>query len=428
MKKSALGTVFLVVLIDLIGFGIVLPLLPFYAKTFQASPISIGLLFTVYSFAQILLSPIWGGLSDRIGRRPIMLLSTFGSVCAYLLFAFSQSFAMLLFSRLFAGIMAANISSSQAYVADVTSHKDRAKGMGILGAAFGLGFVLGPAIAALLIHPAVAMGLERLGLNFLSEWSEINRYALPGLFASLLSLTSFILVIFKLPEPVRNNRVDKERVSRPNIFSRQFWIFLLSKTPGIRKHALAILLGCMFLLTFGQSTLYSAFPLFCENILKLSPGKVGLLYAYMGIIAAVIQGGLIRQLLKRYSEKALFFAGSILLVVGIGCIPLANSEGSLLFFLSIMTVGASLDIPTLQSMISKQADPNRIGATMGVSQGFSSLGRVVGPTWGGILYSVSIAAPFLATAIVLLLLVGAGYHLRRTRHSYQDQQRSSAHS
>ena len=152
MNKPALATVFLVVMIDLLGFGIVLPLLPFYAQEFSASAVTIGLLYSVYSFMQLIFSPIWGSLSDRIGRRPIMLLSTFGAVLAYVIFGLAESLGVLFFSRIIAGVMGGNISTAQAYIADVTDKENRAKGMGLIGAAFGIGFVVGPASATLLIH------------------------------------------------------------------------------------------------------------------------------------------------------------------------------------------------------------------------------------------------------------------------------------
>src|SRR3989338_6879443 len=164
-KKSALFTVFLVVLVDLMGFGIVLPLLPFYAEKFQASAVSVGLLYSIYSLAQLIFSPIWGAWSDRIGRRPVMLISTSGACLSYILFALSGSLGMLFLSRLVGGIMGGNISAAQAYVADVTDHEDRAKGMGLIGAAFGIGFMVGPAVASVLMHSK-------------------EHYALPGFFAA----------------------------------------------------------------------------------------------------------------------------------------------------------------------------------------------------------------------------------------------------
>src|SRR3989338_126218 len=220
MKKSALLTVFLVVLVDLMGFGIVLPLIPFYAAKFNASAVSIGLLYSIYSLAQLVFSPLWGRFSDRIGRRPIMLMSTLGASLAYLLFAFSNSLSVLFLSRLLAGVMGGNISTAQAYVADVTTHQERTKGMGLIGAAFGIGFVLGPAISTFLIHPATHDLLANMGHSSLNQWVSANKYSVPGLFASLLSLTSFLLVLWKLPETVYQ---PAPADSTSNFFSKSFW-------------------------------------------------------------------------------------------------------------------------------------------------------------------------------------------------------------
>ena len=192
MNKSALATVFLVVMIDLLGFGIVLPLLPFYAQEFSASAVTIGLLYSVYSFMQLIFSPIWGSWSDRIGRRPIMLLSTFGAVLAYIIFGLAESVGVLFLSRIVAGMMGGNISTAQAYIADVTDSENRARGMGLIGAAFGIGFVIGPATATGLIHPAFHEFVADWGYVNFAEWMSNNRFALPGFFCCF----SFILQLF----------------------------------------------------------------------------------------------------------------------------------------------------------------------------------------------------------------------------------------
>ena len=265
-QKGALLTVFLAVLIDLMGFGIVLPLLPFYASIFNVSAFQVGLLYSIYSLAQLVFSPYWGGLSDRVGRRPIMLVSTFGSSLAYLVFAFSNSYGILFASRLIAGIMGGNISTAQAYVADVTTLEDRAKGMGIIGAAFGIGFVLGPALATLLIHSAFLK---------LFHISEAHRFMVPGFFASLLSFTSFLLVWFKLPETkhAAQNENDPGRIVKDSIFGAAFWRNVLEE-KRYAKHFFPLLMLSMFLLSFGHSSLYSAFPLFCKDLLELSAQDV----------------------------------------------------------------------------------------------------------------------------------------------------------
>ncbi len=410
-KKAALLTVFLVVLIDLMGFGIVLPLLPFYASKFHASAVEIGLLYSIYSLAQLIVSPLWGGLSDRVGRRPIMLMSTLGSFLAYVLFGLSNSFAVLFVSRLIAGVMGGNISAAQAYVADVTTHEDRAKGMGLIGAAFGIGFVMGPALATLLIHPGFHSFIEHTGFSGLSRFIAENKYAVPGFVAAFMSFMSFLLVLSKLPETVQNLKSgDSERISRQSIFTAGFWRSALGQDAK-RVSVFPLLMISIFLLSLGHSSLYSAFPLFCKTRLGLSAEKVGMQFVYMGLIAVLIQGGLIRQLVKYFSEEMLFTVGSFLMVAGLGLIPFAVSERTLMAYLSLMAVGASLNGPTLNSLISKASDPSKVGATMGASQGLSALGRTIGPTWGGFLFGVSFRLPFLATAAVLLSTVFVGSRL-----------------
>ncbi len=405
MKKNsaALLTVFLAVLIDLMGFGIVLPLLPFYAQIFRASAVQIGLLYSIYSFAQLIFSPIWGGLSDRVGRRPIMLMSTLGASFAYLLFGFSNSLALLFVSRLLAGVMGGNISTAQAYVADVTTHEDRAKGMGLIGAAFGIGFAIGPAIATLLIHPA-----------FLKSFhiAEAHRFAIPGFFAAFLSLSSFLLVFFKLPETVKKTGNDSARIVRSSVFTRTFWQSIFEEKESGIKHLFPMFMASMFLLSFAQSSLYSSFPLFCKQVLNFSAEQVGTMFVYMGVIAIVIQGGLIKFLTKQFGEKKLFLFGSVLMTSGFFLLPFAYSKGILTIFLCLMSVGASLNGPTLTSLISKEADPARVGVTMGTSQGIASLGRVIGPTWGGFLYDVSHSLPFLLTASFLSMTILIGSKLQ----------------
>jgi MFS family permease len=402
IKKPALLTVFMVVIIDLIGFGIVLPLLPFYASTFHASPIAIGFLYSIYSLAQLIFSPIWGSYSDRIGRRPIMLMSTLGASFAYLLFAFSNSLTLLFISRLIAGVMGGNISTAQAYVADVTTHEERAKGMGMIGAAFGIGFVLGPALSTLLIHPVFHQALG------------VNQYAAPGFFAAFLSFLSFLLVLTHLPETVKASAAaDSQRVVRQSIFSKTFWISLMEQSRSDGKHFLLLLLASVFLLSFGQAALYSSFPLFCEKILNFSAAEVGMQYIYMGVIAIVIQGGLIHLLTKKYREEHLFLIGCLLMTSGIALIPFSTSTAMLTWIIAIMSVGGNLNGPTLNSLVSKKADPSKMGAMMGTSQGMASLGRVIGPTWGGALYAVSFRLPFLATASLLSLTALAAFKLRK---------------
>jgi len=404
MSKTPLLTVFLAVLIDLMGFGIVLPLLPFYANTFHASAIQIGLLYSIYSFAQLIFSPIWGSLSDKIGRRPIMLISTFGASIAYLVFGLAHTLSLLFISRAIAGVMGGNISTAQAYVADVTTHEDRAKGMGLIGAAFGIGFVMGPAIATVVIHP-----------KFLSLFHiiEANKFSVPGFFAAGLSFCSFLLVLFKLPETRKKTEDLEMRVIKSSIFTLKFWKSIAAERKDAYDKIFPLLILSMFLVSFAQASLYSSFPIFCSQFLHLTEEHVGMLFVYMGIIAAIIQGGLIKTLTKKFGEKNLFIAGNSILMLGFILLPFAKSEHQLILILSLMSIGGSLNLPTLNSLISKAAKTDQVGAVMGTSQGISSLGRVIGPTWGGFLFHFSHHLPFLLTACVLSVTIYVGSKLKR---------------
>ena len=397
-RKAGLAAVFLTVLIDLIGFGIVLPNLAFFASGYGASPFLVGLLYSSYSIAQLFFSPIWGALSDRIGRRPVMIVSTLGSALSYVLLAFSNSIPLLFVSRILAGVMAGNISTAQAYVSDVTTPENRARGMGMIGAAFGIGFVLGPAIGA---------GLARL--PSLGAFSDHNPHALVGFFAAGLSLASFLLVIFVLPESLdRSARVtpDAARPVKMSVFSPSFWAFVADREKG---KGLPLLFFCMFMATFGQASIYGAFPLFCKDNLRLSPAAVGMQYVFVGVIAVLVQGGLIRPLVKRFGEKKLFVTGIAVMTVGLALIPLARSQGWLFAFIGTMAMGWSLSLPTLTSLISKRSDPRFYGATLGASQALSALARAVGPGWGGLLFGWHFQLPFFLTAGLLALTVAVSF-------------------
>lgn len=413
MNKPALATVFLVVMIDLLGFGIVLPLLPFYAQEFAASAVTIGLLYSVYSFMQLIFSPIWGSWSDRIGRRPIMLLSTFGAVIAYIIFGLAESVGVLFLSRIVAGMMGGNISTAQAYIADVTDSENRARGMGLIGAAFGIGFVIGPATATGLIHPAFHEFVANIGFTEFAEWMSTNRFALPGFFAAFLSFCSFLMVFFKLPETVDTTKERKAEFRRPSVFTPRFWR-LLSEQKGrsARGFLIPLVIG-FFLLSFGESSLYSAFPLFAESELGMTAEQVGVQFFYIGIIAVIVQGFLIKPLTNVFSEEKLFITGNVLMVIGLGLIPFSNSMLTLALFLGLMAAGKSLNTPTITSLISKEANDDNMGAVMGASQGLSGLGRMIGPTWGGALFAVMYGLPFVATALIVSATVWIGVGLMK---------------
>lgn len=400
--RGALAAVFLVVLVDLLGFGLVLPLLAHYGMKYGASAAGVGVLYGSYSMAQLVFAPVWGAISDRVGRRPVMLVSTAGAVLAYLLFAVADSYAALLVSRILAGVMGGNISTAQAYVADVTSERDRAKGMGLIGAAFGIGFVLGPALAALLTHPAMAQAAGRWAGDAAVLWFADHGRSLPGWTAAGLSALSFCLVALRLPESKPAGAPAGSGISRSFVLSGGFWKPLLTGGP------LSLLLACSLVLAIGHSTLYSAFPIYCQRVVGLEAHRVGLQFAWMGLISVLIQGGLIRRLVQRYRESSLFIVGSIVFAVALLVLPLARTEGALSATLALLAIGASLNAPTLTSLISKRSDPASYGRILGSAQGFSALGRVIGPVWGGVLAGWSPIAPFAPTALLVGGLVVLG--------------------
>lgn len=420
--------VFFVVVIDLMGFGIVLPLLPFYASEFGVGAVQIGLLYSVFSLMQLIFSPIWGGLSDRIGRRPVMLLSTFGASVSYVIFAFAGSFWILMGSRILAGLMGGNISTAQAYIADVTDRENRARGMGLIGAAFGIGFVIGPALATLFLQPFVVDAVQVVGSPEAAAWISEHPFVIPGLAASVMSFSSFLFVWAKLPETVNVERSGTDaqgakptaQERRHSLFSPTFWRQLRERTAldskGPSRGILLPLFAAFFLLSFGEASLYSAFPLFAEENIGMNAAQVGVQFFYIGLVAVFIQGFLIRPLTRRFGEESVFMAGNVFMVLGLAGIAFSASLTSLSLTIGLLAIGKSLNTPTITSLISQESDEEHYGATMGMAQGFSGLGRMVGPTWGGALYAVSIGLPFLATAAILSSVIFIGFWiLRKTR-------------
>ncbi|MGO9482128.1 MAG: MFS transporter [Candidatus Kryptoniota bacterium] len=374
MKQAPAYLVLLTVFIDLLGFGLIIPLLPFYAQHFGATPTVIGLLTSSYSFMQFLFVPFWGRLSDRIGRRPIILMSVTGSFLSYLIFGLADSLAILFISRMLAGLMGANISTAQAYIADTTSFEDRAKYMGYIGAAFGVGFMLGPFIGGVM--------------------SNIS-YGTPGFLASGLSLANAILAYFLLPESLKDRSKPVRKLSLLN--------FTAIRT-AFQKRAIKYLVLVFFFYTISFSILYVAFPLLIGEKFKYDAVQNGYFFAYVGLIGIIIQGGAIGRLAKRFGEKSLMAAGLALLFISLAFVPGVNRRSTLIVLTTLLAVGSAFITPSLTSLISKYAGTGEQGGTLGVSQSFSSLGRVIGPFWGGfILGAAGIEWPFYTGSILLIV-------------------------
>lgn len=354
---------FLTVFIDLVGFGIVLPLLPIYADRFGASGMQIGILVLSYSAAQLLLGPIWGRLSDRVGRRPILVLGLVGSAFSYLLFAYADTLTALLVSRVMAGIWGANIPVAQAYVADITKPEERAGGMGLLGAAFGLGFIFGPALGGMLapISPAA-----------------------PGLAAAALCAVNAGLAIFLLPESLakrdRLRRNSRRGIRDAGIIAEARLVF---KSPRFLS-----VLTLSFLFVAGFSVMHPVFPLFVQSRFGLDARAVGWLFAFMGTISALTQGAVVRRLVPRIGEDGLVRLSALPFVAGLLVMAIAPGIWTLLFGLTLLAFGFGGVLPSLSSLLSKAAPEALQGSSLGIGQSVGALARMAGPLAGGVAWDV----------------------------------------
>lgn len=377
--RSPLVLIFVTVFIDLVGFGIVIPILPLYAERMHASPAVIGLLFASYSGMQFLFAPILGKLSDRVGRRPVLLFSIIGSSAGFLIMGLAGSLWLLFVARVIDGITGGNISTAQAYIADITPPEKRSSGMGLIGAAFGLGFICGPAIGGLL--------------------SGISPGA-PFIFAAALAACNVIGIYFLLPESLSSeHRASvKGRVSIAEIF----------RASG--SWQLGAVTATYFFGTVAFALLTLIFPLFTEARLGFDATHNGYIFAYLGVIGAVIQGGLIGRLSKQFGDKALAVAGSFILAMSMALLPLVSSLGPLLLVSTGMAIGNSLVTPTLNAMASRSVNAFWQGRVLGMMQSAASLARIIGPVAGGGLLSQEARssatygrAPFWTASAIMLI-------------------------
>ncbi|HJU53176.1 MAG TPA: MFS transporter [Pyrinomonadaceae bacterium] len=355
MKRSPLLVIFVTVFIDLIGFGIVIPVLPFYVEgtKFNASPSTVGLLFASYSVMQLLFTPVLGRLSDRYGRRPILLVSLIGTGVGFLILGFATTLWMLFAGRIIDGISGGNISTAQAYIADVTTPQERAKGMGLIGAAFGLGFIFGPAIGGI---------LSRWGVH------------VPFLFAAGLAFANAALLYFTLPETVTPGHPARASAARAGRWSQL--------ARALKKSRLALILVIYFLFVTAFSIMTTTFGLFTMYRFGYDAHDTGWLFVFVGVIGAVIQGGLIGRLVKRFGEMPLVVAGALMFSASLFFIPFTGPQTGVITLLLVgatFSVGNSLSTPALTGLASKSVGRGEQGGVLGVTQSVASLSRTVGP-------------------------------------------------
>lgn len=372
LRGKGLGPVLLTVLLDLLGFGLVIPLLSFYAEEHGASPVGVTLLMASYSVAQFLCAPLWGALSDRIGRRPVMLASIAGSALFLAGFASATTLTQLFVFRALHGACAANISAAQAYVADVTAPEDRARGMGLIGASFGVGMSLGPFVG-----------------GELSPWG----LAAPIWAAAALSAFNFAWAVVGLPE---SRRPGDAATTQRTLDPRQ-WLAAL----GHPIVGLAIALT--FVQTFAFSMMESTFALVAEHAWTMAPRDVGRLFGVIGVVGIVIQGGLIGRLVRAVGERGLIAVGYAANALGLGVLAFAQGTAAIWIGCSFVAVGISIVNPSLASLISRAATRDDQGKVLGSNQSLSALARALAPTCGGLLFTHWFAGgAFLAGALLML--------------------------
>jgi MFS transporter, DHA1 family, tetracycline resistance protein len=345
-------TLFLVVFLDLVGFGMIIPVFPFYAEQVGVEPASVIFFLGLYSLGQLVGAPIWGTLSDRIGRRPVLLVTLLANAAASLMLAYSHTATLLVISRIVAGLAAGNISAAYAYTTDITTDKTRPRALGLLGSAFGLGFILGPAIGGLL-----AGGSE----------SDPNALARVAYGAAIMSLVAFVLTLVRLPESHTAERRAQGRAKRGTM------------AEYLRRPVLRDLLTATIIVVAAVALLQSTLALWTADRLNVGPRTLGWIYGFVGVISVAVQAGVIGALTKRFGAASLTRAGALLVAIGMACLPPVHTIPMLLVALAIFGIGSALFNPSMSGLVAATAEPHERGRVLGAYQGAASLGRVLGP-------------------------------------------------
>jgi DHA1 family tetracycline resistance protein-like MFS transporter len=399
MDKKRWLTVFIIVFVDLLGFGLILPLLPFYADSYGATPLVVGLLTASYAAAQFIAAPVMGRLSDRYGRRPILLLSIGGTVVGFLLLGLADPLGkalagnspvattnaviltILFLSRIVDGLTGGNISVAQAYITDITDEENRARGLGLIGAAFGLGFIIGPAAGGAL--------------------SAGGRYAVPAFVAAAIATLNWLAVLLWLPESLTDEIKAQmaQRRERAILSVRELWQAMQRPRFGPLLH-IRLWYGVAF------ATFTGVFALYAQYRLSLDSKQTGYILAYVGLLSVLVQGVAIGQLTKRFAENRLILGAVGLLAVSLLAWAFAPNVPLLLLVLAPIALAAGLLNTVINSAITKSVHPEEVGGALGVAAAIESLTRVIGPLVGGLLLGWFGAwAPGLLCAILMVWLV-----------------------
>ena len=418
--KNVLKTMFLTLFVDLIGFSIIFPLFPDMLKYYQDIEGNSGLfgwlmghiesitdsnnshatlalfggvLVFIYSFLQFIMAPVFGAISDKIGRRPVLLTSIAGIAFSYLLWFFSGNFMLLVISRIISGLMGSNITTATAAVSDVTTEKTRSKGMAIIGIAFGLGFVLGPAIGGL-----SAWAIDMSTIGNLADYG-VNPFSAPALIAFLLCSWNFFFVLKKFPETLAKEKRGKGKLYRT---INPIKLFHMESYPGVSA---VVWTNLIFLSAFGAAENMLTFLTFEK--LGYGPGKNGLLFVFIGFVLSMVQGGYVRRKAADIGEDKVTKKGLYILIPGLALIALAGHWQSVFVLyvgLFLMATGSAMVIPCMTSLVSFYAPEHEQGRILGVFRSIGALGRTIGPILGGILYwKFGYSSPYLASAVIILI-------------------------
>jgi DHA1 family tetracycline resistance protein-like MFS transporter len=376
--RAKIGIVFLIVFIDLVGFGIVIPILPLYAEEYGPSPVVFGLLMASFSIMQFLAAPILGRLSDRIGRRPVLLVSLFGSAVGYVLFGIAGSLAMLFASRIIDGISGGNISTAQAVIADITAPEDRAKGMGIIGAAFGAGMVIGPALGG------VAANFDEKA---------------PFYAVAILAAANFVLAWIRLPESrPRGLRLPGEMQLRQAFIPTPIRLMMM-----VHDRRIALFLYLFFHLFTAFAVLEALFPAYAGDRFGKNELDIGILFGWIGIVLFITQGVLLRRLVASQGEQRLILVGTLAMGLGLAMIAWAPSFGWCYVVGTLIAFGNGITFPAFMSLYSKACEAENAGELLGQSQAMATTGRIVGPVMGGAMMDyIDPRMPFLIAGAMML--------------------------
>lgn len=373
MDKKQLVLLFFIAFLMMLGFGIIIPILPYFAKNLGVDSVRLGTLFASYNIMQFLFAPVWGALSDRIGRKPLIAFGLFGFSVTFILFGMAGSYTEMLVYRIIGGIVsAAAMPTVTAMVADLFPSKDRAKGMGMIGAGIGLSFVFGPAIGGI---------LGKYG------------FTLPFYASGIVALLTFFIVLFALPESLpkekRTGAIQREKRENP-----------LHALLG----SLSLLYVILFIVSFAMAGLETTFALYINDLYGMTSEQLGYMFLVMGVVGAFVQGGMIGKMVKRWGESAVLLLGLVLYAVGFLAIPLFSSFWGFALVLSLFGAGGGMIRATGTAMVTQRTTQGQ-GVTTGTISSMDSLGRILGPLTGGAVYAWHFNAPYILGGVLMILLI-----------------------